>query len=65
MTPQTKERQMKLVELLVKELEEWPEGVNYFVQDGNGDVKAGSGSKLRVPLTSRIWIRGTDRKSVV
>lgn len=29
---------MKLVELLVKEIEEWPEGVTYFVQDEDGEV---------------------------
>ena len=58
-TQTTGERQMKLVELLVKELVKWPECVTYFVQDGDGDVKAGSGSKLREPLESRIWIRHT------
>lgn len=54
---------MKLVDLLVKELFRWPECVTYFVQDGNGDVKAGSGSKLREPLASRIWIRHTPLDS--
>ena len=48
---------MKLVELLVKELEEWPEGVTYFVQDGDGEVKAGSGSELSEPESSCVWIR--------
>jgi hypothetical protein len=57
MTTQTKERQLKLVELLVKELEEWPEGVTYFVQDGDGEVKAGSGSELSEPESSCVWIR--------
>lgn len=48
---------MKLVELLVKELEEWPEGVTYFVQDRDREVKAGSGYKLIEPDASRIWVR--------
>jgi len=48
---------MKLVELLVKELEEWPEGVTYFVQDGDREVKAGSGSELKEPTDSCVWIR--------
>ena len=52
-----KDRQMKLLELLVKELEEWPEGVTYFVQDGDGEVKAGSGSELSEPTDSCVWIR--------
>ena len=50
---------MKLVELLVKELEGWPEGVTYFVQDGDGEVKAGSGSKLKEPSAYGSWLRGT------
>lgn len=48
---------MKLVELLVEFLEEWPEGVTYFVQDGDREVKAGLGSKLIEPDDSRIWVR--------
>lgn len=48
---------MKLVELLVKELERWPKGVTYFVQDSDGGVKAGSGSEPIEPISSGIWIR--------
>lgn len=51
---------MKLVDLLVKELEEWPEGVTFFVQDGDREVKAGGGSELREPEDSGIWIRRTS-----
>lgn len=51
---------MKLVELLVKEIEEWPEGVTYFVQDEDGEVKAGCGSDLRESLALRMWIRGSQ-----
>lgn len=48
---------MKLVDLLVKELEEWPESVAYFVQDRDGEVKAGHGSAPREPLSTGVWIR--------
>lgn len=48
---------MKLVDLLVKQLEEWPEDVTYFVQDSDGAVKAGSGSEPREPSSDGIWIR--------
>ena len=50
---------MKLVDLLVRELEVWPECVTYFVQDEDGEVKAGVGSGLREPFNSGIWIRHT------
>ena len=52
-----KDRQMKLLELLVKELEEWPEGVTYFVQDSDREVKAGRGSEPREPSSDGIWSR--------
>ena len=45
----TGERQMKLVELLVKELVKWPECVTYFVQDMDGEVKAAGESEPREP----------------
>ena len=48
---------MKLVELLVKKLEEWPEEVTYFVQDGDRSVKAGGGSELVEPSDYCVWIR--------
>lgn len=48
---------MKLVELLVKELEDWPECVTYFVQDCDREVKAGSGSELSEPTDTGVWIR--------
>ena len=48
---------MKLVELLVKELEEWPEGVTYFVQDGDREVKAGCGFGPIEPTDSGRWVR--------
>ena len=48
---------MKLVDLLVKELEEWPEGVTFFVQDCDGEVKAGMGSELSGPTDTGVWIR--------
>jgi len=48
---------MKLVDLLVKQLEEWPEDVTYFVQDGDREVKAGSGSKLSEPTDTGGWVR--------
>ena len=51
---------MKLVELLVKELEEWPEGVTYFVQDGDREVKAASGYEPIKSESSCVWIRRTS-----
>ena len=48
---------MKLVDLLVKELFRWPECVTYFVQDSDGEVKAGSGSEPTEPPSDGIWIR--------
>ena len=51
---------MKLIELLVKELEEWPHGVTYFVQDRDGEVKAAGESEPREPRepsSSGVWIR--------
>ena len=50
---------MKLVDLLVERLEEWPESVTYFVQDVDGEVKAGSGSEPIEPVDSSTWIRHT------
>lgn len=51
---------MRLVELLVKELEEWPEGVTYFVQDRDRAVKAGNGSEPSEPTYPGVWIRRTS-----
>lgn len=48
---------MKLVDLLVEELEEWPEGVTYFVQDSDREVKAGGGYELSEPKDSGVWMR--------
>ena len=51
---------MKLVDLLVKELEEWPHGVTYFVQDRDREVKAGNGSEPSEPPYLGVWIRRTS-----
>lgn len=49
---------MKLVELLVKELEKWPERVTYFVQDGDGEVKAGRlFGMVSMPTDTGVWVR--------
>jgi len=46
---------MKLVELLVKHITEWPKCVNYFVQDYDGEVKTGAGE---LPVRrDAVWIR--------
>lgn len=49
---------MKLVELLVKHITEWPKGVNYFVQDYDGEVKAGASGEEELPVRrDAVWIR--------
>ena len=49
---------MKLVELLVKHITEWPKGVNYFVQDYDGEVKAGASGEEELPVRRGVvWIR--------
>jgi len=49
---------MKLVELLVKELEKWPERVTYFVQDVDGEVKAGRlFGMVSKPTDTGVWVR--------
>ena len=36
---------MKLLDVLAKEMKEWPEGMLYAVQDDDGEVKFGKHSK--------------------
>lgn len=45
---------MKLVEILAKELEEWPEGVLTYAQDSSGVVGACSGGQER-PNVNSCW----------
>lgn len=44
---------MKLVEILARELEEWPEGVTHAVQDGRGERKA------------KVWMLKGDSKNTI
>lgn len=50
---------MKLLDVLAKEMKEWPEGMLYAVQDDDGEVKFGKHSKPFLH-ESGIWQRSHD-----
>ena len=49
---------MKLIELLARELKEWPEGGEHVVQDDDCDVKFGAGDDPTFDGT--MWMRSTE-----
>lgn len=49
---------MKLIELLARELKEWPSDVEHVVQDGDGEIKFGTGeAPYKHSDDSKVWIR--------
>lgn len=49
---------MKLIELLARELKEWPEGGEHVVQDDDCDVKFGAGDDPT--FDGSMWMRSTE-----
>jgi hypothetical protein len=56
---------MKLLEILQKELKEFPEGMLYAVQDKDGEVKFGKHSQPTLWRSSGVWDRHEDGNSLV
>lgn len=48
---------MKLVEILARELKEWPEHATMAVQDADGQIKMADGEKPTISSSGRIWVR--------
>lgn len=52
---------MKLVELLARELKEWPEGASMAVQDGDGQIKMAAGDEPENGNgKDSIWVRDVE-----
>jgi hypothetical protein len=55
---------MKLVEILVKELSEWPEDARYSIQDSDGEIKFGFGPDPVLDGGRKVWIRDNPSEEV-
>ena len=50
---------MKLVELLAKQIAEWPEGAEHAIQDDDGCFKFGAGKNPKI-YSDGIWVRDIE-----